>query len=342
MFPFVSLADSPSSMVVAATPPSGSGDTIVTAEQAGGPSLADVPPGVQVTVSSLAGLPPPLSVAALFPVGVYGQTNITFSAAGGGNVLQVGGVAMTTAATGGPLFLWSSGSEATIAPATAGRRHRDIGVLPAGSALRQGRGRISRNRRDRRERPGGAASSGNAAIVVEIGTASIAPSGPSPAIGNAGRVPATDSGLNLAGSRLAAMVTDRDPHVWRSAVVADTVEPDPRRTSDVAGPPGRLDLTPQRLGLIVDFRPFDRLAVEQTIDQLLGPLERLGGGLSSLRMPMDIAAELLALAVALTAWIVVPRMLRRSPAETGPAACDDATSLDGISGLAGGTSLEEP
>jgi hypothetical protein len=103
-----------------------------------------------------------------------------------------------------------------------------------------------------------------------------------------------------------------------------------------------VDLTPQRLGLIVDFRPFDRLAVEQTIDQLLGKLERLGGGLSSLQVPMDIAAELLALAVALTAWIVVPRMLRRSPGETGPAACDDATSLDGISGLAGGTSLEEP
>ncbi len=339
VFPPVSLDDIPGPAAAVVASFAGSGGTVVTAEQAGGSTLASDLSGVSVAVPRLAGPLLPTSVAALFPVGVYGQTNITFSAAGGGNVLQVGGVAMTTAAPGGPGLIWFGGSDAPIPPMLSAVAIATPGTFRLAPLFARtvdgypGIAAIGANA------PGGAA---NSAIVVEIGTTSIAPSGPSPAIGNAGRGPATDSGPNLAVGRLAAMVTDRDPHVWRNAVVADTVEPEPRRMSDVAGPPGRVDPTPQRLGLIVDFRPFDRLAVEQTIDRLLGQLERLGGGLSSLRVPMDIAAELLALAVALTAWIVVPRMLRRSPAETGPAACDDATSLDGISGLAGGTSLEEP
>lgn len=91
---------------------------------------------------------------------------------------------------------------------------------------------------------------------------------------------------------------------------------------------------------MTDFRPFDRLAMEQTIDRFLGQLEFLGVGLSSLQESIDVAAELLAMAVALTAWLVVPRILRRTTAARAPEAYDDATSLDGISGLAGGTSTE--
>ena len=274
MFPAVSLDDIPGPAAVASL--AGSGGTVVTAEQAGGSTLASDLSGVSVAVPPLAGPLLPTSVAALFPVGVYGQTNITFSAAGGGNVLQVGGVAMTTAATGSPLFYWSSGSEATIAPAlpvVAVATSGSFRLAPLLARTVDGYFKVAASGTNT---PGTVANPANSAIAVEIGTASLAPSGPSTAIGNAGGVPATDSGLNLAGSRLAAIVTDRDPHVRRNAVVADTVEPDPRRMSDVAGPPGRVDLTPQRFGLIMDFMPFDRLAVEQTIDQFLEQLERPG------------------------------------------------------------------
>ena len=46
------------------------------------------------------------------------------------------------------------------------------------------------------------------------------------------------------------------------------------------------------------------------------------------------------MAVVLTAWKVVPRFLGRSP-DDELVDVDDATSLDGISGLPGGSSTEE-
>ena len=67
--------------------------------------------------------------------------------------------------------------------------------------------------------------------------------------------------------------------------------------------------SPQRSDLIMDFMPFDQAAVGQTIDQFLQQLEDLGAGLSWLQGPTDVVVELLAVAVGLTAWKVVPRIL---------------------------------
>jgi hypothetical protein len=99
---------------------------------------------------------------------------------------------------------------------------------------------------------------------------------------------------------------------------------------------------PQRSDLITDFRPFDRAAVEQAIDRFLQQFEDLGVGLSRFQGPTDVLVELLAVAVALTAWKVVPKMLGRSREEDAElVAVDVATSLDGISGLPGSWSPEE-
>jgi hypothetical protein len=82
--------------------------------------------------------------------------------------------------------------------------------------------------------------------------------------------------------------------------------------------------------------------VDQTIDQFIQQFEDLGAGLSWLQGPRDVVVELLAVAVALIAWKVIPKILGRSPDDVGLAAVDVATSLDGISGLPGGARPEEP
>jgi hypothetical protein len=342
MLPVVSLVDRPSPTVEAAAPITGSGGTFVTAEQAGGLSLANDPPGVPFAVALPPGPLPPAGVAALLTTGTYGPASIAFSTVAGGIALPAGGIATTTAETGAPIFIWSGGSEAATQvslPAVGIATSGSFRLAPLFTKTVDGFLRIAAGGTSVL---GVAPNTANAAIVVEIGIGSLAPSGPSIALGNSGRVPATDSALALAGSGHAAMVTDRDTHFRRNPDVADAAEPVPRRVGDAACAFEPADLTPQRLGLIIDFTPFDRLAVQQTVDQFREQLQRLGAGLSSLRVSMDIAAELLAVAVALSAWIVVPRILRRLPGDAGSAACDDATSLDGISGLAGGTSPEEP
>jgi hypothetical protein len=342
MLPVVSLVYRPSPTVEAASPVTGSGGAFITAEQAGGLALADDPPDVPLAVALLPGPLPQASVPALLTPGAFGQVNITYSAVADGNALQAGGIATTTAETGAPLFIWSGGSEAATQvslPAVGIATSGSFRLAPLFTKTVDGVLRIAASVTSVL---GAAPNSANAAIVVEIGIGSLAPSGPSIPLGNSGRVPAMDSALALAGSGHAAMVTDRDTHFRRNPDVADAAEPAPRRMCDAARAFEPADLTPQQLGLIIDFTPFDRLAVEQTVDQFREQLQRLGAGLSSLRVSMDIAAELLAVAVALSAWIAVPRILRRLPGDAGSAACDDATSLDGISGLAGGTSPEEP
>jgi hypothetical protein len=340
VLPGVSLIDTPGSTVVAAAPLAGAGGTIFTAKQVGGSFLADAPPGVSVAVAPLAGLPL-ANVAALLTTGIGGQVDVAFSAAGGGEVSPVGGLATTTAAVGGQVFLWTNGVEATLPsplPAVAVAASGSFGLAPLFVKAMDASLRIAAGPTGA---PGVAANSGYAAIVVEIGSGLLAPSGPSTATGHAGRVLTAGSTLALAGSGRTALVTDRDAHIRRSREVVDAVGTSLRRICDTARPFGPADLTPQQLGLIIDFTPFDRLAVEQTVDQLLEQLERLGTGLSSFRVSMDVAAELLALAVALSAWIIVPKILRRSPGAGGPPASDDATSFDGVSGLAGGTCPEE-
>jgi hypothetical protein len=95
--------------------------------------------------------------------------------------------------------------------------------------------------------------------------------------------------------------------------------------------------------LITSFLPLDRASLEHTIDRFLQQFEDLDAGLGRLRGPSDLLVELLAVAVALTVWKVVPRMLGRSEDEAAERdGADLASSLDGISGLPGSWSLEEP
>ena len=97
----------------------------------------------------------------------------------------------------------------------------------------------------------------------------------------------------------------------------------------------------QRSDVITDFMPFDRAAIGQTIDQFLQQLGDLGAGLSWFQGPTDLVVELLAVAAALTAWKAVPKIVGHSRDDDQPAASTLATSLDGISGLPGGSSPEE-
>src|SRR5579883_2786439 len=355
VFPVVSLVGPPSPRVGAAALPDGSPRTFFTAEQTGASSLDNESSGVLVAVPSLA--PPPLpasvalpaNVAALLALGISGQGNLTFTAVGSGDPMPVDGGAAIAMQIPDPLFVSWNASYAyakiqvpAAAVATSGSLVAMSGsflLAPLVSDTLDGDLRIALSGAGA---AGAAANLGNAGTVMEIGTAGLGPIGPSTALGNAGRMLARDPTLALFGSRLAAMVIGRDAHDWPSQDVVDTAEPDPRSIWDAADPFDLRDLAPQRLGLILDFRPFPQLAVEQTIDQFLEQLERLGAGLTAHPESMEIAAELMALAVVLTAWKVVPRILRRSPGERTPTDCDDATSLDGISGLPGSTIPEEP
>jgi hypothetical protein len=319
----------------------GSGGMFVATEQEGASSSADGPQGVQVTMSYVAVPLLPAGILALLPMGIIGHANFTFGAVGGGNGLPVEGFATMAVETDVPLFIWSGANDAAIQASLPAPAVATPGAVLLAPLLAMTGDVSLRVTAGGANAPGAVANWGNAATVFDIGAADPAAFGPSKAIGNACRVLARDSALAVGAKGLAAMVINRDIHDWRNPDVVDTVMPDPRQMRDPAGPLASVSLAPQQLGLIVDLRPFDRVAVEQTIDQFFQQLDLLGAGLASLQPSMDVAAELLALAIALTAWFVVPKVLRRPPGEIGPMAYDDATSLDGISGLAGGTSQEE-
>jgi hypothetical protein len=340
-----SLAGFPSP-VVAAARLSGSGSTFTATEQGGGPSFADGPPGVLVAVPTVAGPLLPLPVAALFTTGMNGQANIAFSIASGGNGLQLNQAGTITVEAGGPLFYqWTAPTDAPIqvslpAPTVAASgsflmapliaKGGDVSLKIAAS----GAGALAL---------GVAASSANAGPTAEIGSANLVAFGPSNAVVNACRALAGDPAPALGGRGLAAMAISRDAHDWRNPAVVEIATANPRRVRDPDVLPASVELAPQpqSSGLIVDLTPFDRLAVGQTIDQFLERLDLLGAGLSSIQQPMDVAAELLAVAVAVTVWLVGPRILRRPRPDSRLVAYDDATSLDGISGLDGSTSPEE-
>ena len=144
---------------------------------------------------------------------------------------------------------------------------------------------------------------------------SLASFGLNQAFGEAGRVLPAASTPSLARSMFAARVAGRGTDERGNA--EDVGITALRSMGEAAGQLGLMSLTPQRLGLIVDFRPFDPIAVQQRIDQFLDQLDRLGAGLSSIHESMDIGTELLALALALAAWNLVPKILRRSPARSG-------------------------
>jgi hypothetical protein len=338
VIPFVGI---PSPPIAAAASLTASGGTFIASKQAGESTLANGPPGAQVAVASLGGLMLPPGVAALLSMSVNVQGNFTFSAVGYGNGSPPEGGVTISQETGNSLFIWTSASELPIPAPPPPVLFTTSAYFVLAPLFAKTSDLSFRNVASSASALGAVANAGTATIVVEIGPTTFASCGSTKALVSAGRALSTDSGLLLAWSGLAATATSRDVPDWRNPDIADTVETDPQLLWDVADPFVPVDLTPQRLGLITDFSPLDRLAVEQTIDQFFEQLELLGARLSSIQQSIDVTAELLALAIAVTAWIIVPKILRRSSGDSGLAAYDDATSLDGISGLAGSTSLEE-
>jgi hypothetical protein len=113
-------------------------------------------------------------------------------------------------------------------------------------------------------------------------------------------------------------------------------------TSDAADPLELEVPSPQRSSLLTNFGAFDRASLERAIDQFLRQFDVLGSDSGPHQGPSDVLVELLAVAVALTAWKMIPRMLGSSRKdEAGLEGVDVASSLDGLSGLPGSWSFDE-
>jgi hypothetical protein len=338
--PVILQVIAPSSLLSSTASLASAGGPIAIAEGTGSSALESELPGGAVTVSSPANPSLLASFATLAGTG-GGQTRGAFSVLGGGAVLPVYLFYSTTGEVHPPLvmafdfgdpttqespaaFAIVTSGSARLAPPVAGTPDGSIGITTNGSSS-----------------PGAAGNSSNAATVVGISTVGLAPSGTSQVRGNASSLLARDRNLTLAGRRLGEVPPYRDVSDPGNQGTVATAEADPRRMVEKAGLFGLAVPSPQRSDLIVDFKPFDQTAGEQTIDQFLQQFENLGTGLSWLEGPTDLVVELLALAVALAAWKVVPKVLGRSPDADELAAVDVATSLDGISGLPGGSNPEE-
>ena len=173
---------------------------------------------------------------------------------------------------------------------------------------------------------GVAATSSNEAPAVGINSVILAPTGTKKFSGSDAHLADIDRSLTLEGSGLAQTQPHCDVPESRNQGTVATTEAVP---------------SPQRSDIMTDFMPFDRTAMGHSIDRFLEQLEDLGADLSWLQGPRDLVVQLVSVAVALTAWKLVPKFLGRHP-DNELADVDDATSLDGISGLPWGSSLEEP
>jgi hypothetical protein len=149
---------------------------------------------------------------------------------------------------------------------------------------------------------------------------------------------AIDPILSLAATRLLQVTSFLDFSQPRNP---GTVVPTTAGTPYSVEPWGLLGLlapSPQRFDLI-DFVPLDEGALGQTIDRFLEHVEEIGADLTWLRGPADVIVELLALAFVLKA---VSKAMEHFHDHGDQATVDVATSLEGISGLPGGSSPEEP
>jgi hypothetical protein len=255
-----------------------------------------------------------------------GQTNITFSLLASGDlflaevpILARGQIKLPLLIDYSPGVSPSFEAPASTAVATSG----SLLLAPLATEPPDGYARIATNSADSL---GVAANSTTAAPAVGIKKEFLAPAVTFKVSCSDGPPPAPAHTLTFDSSKHAK--------ISPSCGVPDAETKCIDATTDL-GP------APQRSDLMTDFMPFDQAAVGQTIDQFLQQLKGLGAGLSWLQRPRDLVVELLSVAVALTAWSLVPRFLRPSP-DDELSAVDEATSLDGISGLPGGSSLEEP
>jgi hypothetical protein len=181
------------------------------------------------------------------------------------------------------------------------------------------------------------ASFSNTAIVAGSDSLVFATSAATNVSAGTGDLLATDPILNLAATGLEQIESFLDFHQPRNrrtvaltaAALPCSVEP--------WGLFGLLAPSPQRFDLI-DFVPLDEGALGQTIDRFLQQVEEIGADLSWLQGATDVVVELMALALVLKA---VSKVLEHFHDHDDQATVDVAASLEGISGLPGGSSPEE-
>jgi len=254
-----------------------------------------------------------------------GQTSIAFSVLGDGEVL-LANISISTFGNIRSTFV--TGLNQGVLPTPGSPAPSGVGtsvsliLAPLATEPQIGSAKIATNAVSS---PGAAANSSNLSALVGMSNVALAPAVTNKVSASTTHLPAVDRTLSLAGSGLAEVLAYRDLSESGNQGTDATTEAAP---------------SPQRCGLMTDFMPFDQSAVGQTIDQFLQRLDGLGAGLSWLHGPKDLVVELLSVAVVLAAWKVVTRFLGRSP-DDELADVDDATSLDGISGLPGGSSTEE-
>jgi hypothetical protein len=315
--------------------------TIQTAKQAGGYSLLSQPSAGSVAAPASGNLFIQPSSGVLTVAGGSGQTFITSSALGFGGLVPVDGFFRTNSAFPTPQAVAINLGDPTIQESPAPLAVATPGAFLLTPLVTTTTTSYAKTATNGASSLGAVPNLSNVATPVGISTVSLALSGPTKVSGNANGFPAMDLTLTLTGRGVAQVPPFRDiskPGNQRS--VATTQADLPRIVAE-ANLLGLAVPSPQRSDLIMDFMPFDQAAVGQTIDRFLQQLEDLGAGLSWIQGPTDVIVELLAVAVALTAWKVVSKILGHSPDEDDLGASGDGTSLEGISSLPGGSSPEE-
>jgi hypothetical protein len=330
--PVLTQVNAPSLVYTSTASLTGAGVTTMTAEDTGRSSVGSAQSAGSVLVAAPAALSTQEYFVMNAAAGLTGPPGLAISLSGEGGLSLASGFTATTGTIGTPTAMAVNLGYFTIQalPATATlATSRALFLSALFTATPDGYLRFATNNVSSL---GVVVSPSNSAAVVGISTVILAPSGTSKVAGEAGSLPAMDRSLALVGGGLAPMPPHRGISEPESPATFATTEDDPRRMAEETG----LVLpSPQRSGLIMDFRPFDPAAVGQAIDRLLRRFEDLGAGLSWLQGPTDVVVDLLAAAVAMTAWKVVPRILGRSRDDEELAADDVATTLDGISGLPG-------
>ncbi len=311
----------------------------MTGEQAGGITLPNDHSGVLVASSSSASLITQTSLGLLTSSSGGGPVMVTFNVLGDGEFMVANGLTVAFAI---PFNVGFNPGELRLQdlPATAAVAAPESFLLAP--LTTETPNAYARNSTNGLSGPGAGTNASNLATSVGIGNVIFTPSGGTKVSGDAGNYPAMDRTLTLAGGGLSKPALFRDTLEPGSLFAVAATEPDSRGTVEQAGLIGLTVSSPQRFELMMNFMPFDSASVGQTIDQFLERLDDVGVGLSWLKVPTDVVVELLAVGVGLTAWKAVPGLLGRCSDDEELAAVDVATSLDGISGLPGGSSLEEP
>ncbi len=318
------------------------GATIQTAKQAGGYSLLSQPSAGSVAAPASGNLFIQPSSGVLTVAGGSGQTFITSSALGFGGLVPVDGFFRTNSAVPASQAVAINLGDPTIQESPAPLAVAAPGAFLLTPLVTATTTSYAKTATNGASSLGAAANLSNVATAVGISTVSLALSGPSKVSGNANGFPAMDRTLTLTERGVAQVPPFRDISKPGNQCPVVTTQADLPRIVAEANALGLAIPSPQRSDLIMDFMPFDQAAVGQTIDRFLQQLEDLGAGLSWLQGPMDVLVELLAVAVALTTWKLVPKILGHSRDDDDLGALDDATSLEGISGLPGGSIPEEP